>query len=76
MSSLEIWQDHGVDDNRCMKRKRWKGMNRLDWRRGEVNKEQEDMTEKGKGEGSQGRSERGHCLLGTEQLGYSPSEWD
>lgn len=75
MSSLEIWQDHGGNDKRYIKTKRWKGINRLDWRRSKVNKEQEDVTEKGKGEGSQGRSERGR-LPGTEQLGYSLSEWD
>ena len=66
---MERWQGRGVNDKRCIKRKRWRGINRLDWRGGEVNKEQEEVAEKGKGEGSQGRSERGHCLLGTEQAG-------
>lgn len=47
-------------------------MNRLDWRGAEVNKEQEELAEKGKGEGSQGRSERGCCLLGMEQAGVQP----
>lgn len=69
---MERWQAHGVNDKRYIKRKRWRGINRLDWRGGEVNKEQEEVAEKGKGEGGKGRSERGRSLLGMEQDGVQP----